>query len=180
MALIKFYDNYGCYINYVCLAVMDCCNFCCFYCMLEEGIKYVFKEVFLFYEEMLCFMYLFVGMGIEKVWIIGGEFFVCCDMIYFLWQFCVIEGIKKVNIIINGMFIEDLVLEFKFIGINFVNFSFDVLDKDCFFEIIWCDVYDKVMVIYWVLLEYNIFIKINVVVMDGKNIEDIILMAMFI
>ncbi|KGE88166.1 MAG: GTP 3',8-cyclase MoaA [Phaeodactylibacter xiamenensis] len=178
MALTKLYDNHGRHINYVRLAVTDRCNLRCFYCMPEEGIKYVSKEALLSYEEMLRLMHLLADMGIEKVRITGGEPFVRRDMIYFLRQLCAIEGIKKVNITTNGTLTEDLVPELKSIGINSVNLSLDALDKDRFFEITRRDAYDKVMATYRALLEHNMPTKINAVVMDGKNIEDIIPMAM--
>lgn len=178
MALTKLYDNHGRHINYVRLAVTDRCNLRCFYCMPEEGIKYVSREALLSYEEMLRLMHLLAGMGIEKVRITGGEPFVRRDMIYFLRQLCAIEGIKKVNITTNGTLTEDLVPELKAIGINSINLSLDALDKDRFFEITRRDAYDKVMATYRALLDHGIPTKINAVVMEGKNIEDIIPMAM--
>ncbi|MBV6653890.1 MAG: GTP 3',8-cyclase MoaA [Mameliella sp.] len=177
MALNKLYDNHGRHINYVRLAVTDRCNLRCFYCMPEEGIKYVPKEALLSYEEMLRLMHLLAGMGIEKVRITGGEPFVRRDMAYFLQQLCAIDGIKKVNITTNGTLTESLVPDLKAIGINSVNLSLDTLNKDRFFEITRRDAYDSVMKTYRALLEHDIPTKINAVVMKGKNIADLIPMA---
>lgn len=177
MALSKLYDNHGRHINYVRLAVTDRCNLRCFYCMPEAGIKYVSKESLLSYEEMLRLMRLLASMGIEKVRITGGEPFVRRDMIYFLRQLCAIEGIRKVNITTNGTLTEGLVPELKAMGIHSVNLSLDTLDKSRFFEITRRDAYDQVIRTYRALLEHSLTTKINAVVMEGKNTEDIVPMA---
>jgi cyclic pyranopterin phosphate synthase len=174
----KLYDNHGRLINYVRLAVTDRCNLRCLYCMPEEGIKYVSREALLSYEEMLRLMRLLASMGIEKVRITGGEPFVRRDMIHFLRELTAIEGIRKVNITTNGTLTEGLVPELKAMGINSINLSLDSLDRDRFFEITRRDAFDKVMGTYRALLEHDIPTKINAVVMDGKNIDDLIPMTM--
>ena len=72
---------------------------------------------------------------------------------------------------------EKLVPELKAIGINAVNLSLDTLDPQRFFNITRRDEFDKVMATYHTLMEYDIPTKINTVVMEGKNTEDIIPMA---
>ena len=57
----RLYDNHGRLINYVRLAVTDRCNLRCFYCMPEEGIKYVAREELLSYEEMFRMIKVLVG-----------------------------------------------------------------------------------------------------------------------
>jgi len=178
MALNQLYDNHGRLINYVRLAVTDRCNLRCFYCMPEEGIKYVAREALLSYEEMLRLMQLLADMGIEKVRITGGEPFVRRDMIHFLRDLCAIDGINKVNITTNGTLTEKLVPELKEMGIHSVNLSLDSLDRDRFLAITRRDAFDKVMRTYEALLAHGISTKINAVVMDGKNTEDLVPMAM--
>ena len=46
------FDNHGRPLEYLRLAVTDRCNLRCFYCMPEEGIKYLPKQELLTYEEM--------------------------------------------------------------------------------------------------------------------------------
>ena len=48
MTTETLFDNHGRPINYLRLAVTDRCNLRCFYCMPEEGIKYLPKKVFLY------------------------------------------------------------------------------------------------------------------------------------
>ena len=171
------FDNHGRQVNYVRLAVTDRCNLRCFYCMPEEGIKYVPKQELLTYEEMLRLMHLLVGLGIDKLRITGGEPFVRRDMMDFLRELCRMNGLKKVNITTNGTLTAPLIPELKQLGIHSVNLSLDTLDKERFFQITRRDEFDKVMATFYALLEHEIPTKINAVVMDGKNTEDILPMV---
>ncbi len=175
--MTKLYDNHGRPINYIRLAVTDRCNLRCFYCMPEEGIKYVAKEALLSFEEMERLIRVLVKMGIEKVRITGGEPFVRRDMINFMERLTQIEGIQKVNLTTNGTVTLQHIDRLKAMGINSVNLSLDCLDKDRFFQITRRDMFDTVMKTFHALLTAGITTKINAVVMDGQNIQDIIPMV---
>jgi cyclic pyranopterin phosphate synthase len=171
------YDNHGRKIDYVRLAVTDRCNLRCFYCMPEEGINYVKREQLLSYEEMTRLMYLLAKMGIKKVRITGGEPFLRKDMMHFLETLSQIEGIEKINITTNGTLTAPLIPKLKEMGIGTINLSLDTLDKERFFKITRRDQYEQVMETFDALLEHGIKTKINAVVMEGQNIEDIIPMV---
>ncbi|MEM6317169.1 MAG: GTP 3',8-cyclase MoaA [Bacteroidota bacterium] len=173
----KLYDNHGRRISYVRLAVTDRCNLRCFYCMPEEGIKYVPQKALLSYEEMERTVRLLVSMGIDKVRITGGEPFVRKDMMTFLTNLSKIEGLQKINLTTNGTLTTTLIPDLKKIGIRTVNLSLDSLDRQRFFEITRRDEFDKVMQTFEQLLHHGIETKINAVVMEGKNIDDLIPMA---
>jgi len=170
------FDNHGRRINYVRLAVTDRCNLRCFYCMPEEGINYVARNELLSYEEMERLLRLLFNMGITKLRITGGEPFVRRNMIDFLRTISKI-GFEQINITTNGTLTADLVPELKEIGIHSVNLSLDSLDPDRFYAITRRDVFPKVMETFHALIEHGIKTKINAVVMDGKNIDDLVPMA---
>lgn len=171
------YDNHGRQINYVRLAVTDRCNLRCFYCMPEEGIKYVPRKELMTYEELLSMMHVLAKMGITKVRITGGEPFLRKDMMDFLQSLRQIEGIEKINITTNGTLTAGLVPQLKALGINSINLSVDTLDKERFFKITRRDAYESVMETFHALLEHEIPTKLNAVVMEGQNIEDLIPMV---
>ncbi len=173
----KLFDNHGRPINYLRLAVTDRCNLRCFYCMPEEGIQYVKKKELLTYEEMLRMVGVLAEMGIEKVRITGGEPFVRRDMIGFLEALCRIKGIRKINLTTNGTLTEDKIPDLKRMGIASVNLSLDSLDRERFFKITRRDMFDQVMASFHALVDSGIPTKLNAVVMDGKNIDDLIPMA---
>ena len=170
-------DNHGRPINYLRLAVTDRCNLRCFYCMPQEGIQYLPKPHLLSYEEMIRLCTILAEMGISKVRITGGEPFVRRDIIPFLWKLSEIEGINKINITTNGVLTAPLVPELKRIGISSVNLSLDSLDRQRFFEITRRDEFPKVWETLEALLEHDIPVKINTVVVTGKNDEDILSMV---
>lgn len=173
----RLYDNHGRIISYLRLAVTDRCNLRCFYCMPEEGITYVPREDLMTYEEMILLVGVLARMGIEKVRITGGEPFVRKDMLSFLQSLSRIEGIRQINITTNGTFTSDVVPELKKMGIHSVNLSLDSLDKQRFLEITRRDVFGKVIQTLEGLLEAKIPLKVNAVVMEGKNTDDIVPLA---
>ncbi|WP_460470322.1 GTP 3',8-cyclase MoaA [Emticicia fontis] len=170
-------DNHGRPINYLRLAVTDRCNLRCFYCMPEEGIQYLPKPHLLSYEEMIRLVSILAEMGISKVRITGGEPFLRRDIMPFLWKLSEIDGINKINITTNGVLTAPLVPELKKLGVNSVNLSLDSLDRQRFYEITRRDEFPKVWETLETLLAHDIPVKINTVVMSGKNDEDILSMV---
>lgn len=168
------YDNHHRTINYLRLAVTDRCNLRCFYCMPEEGINYVPKKELLSYEEMLHIIALLAKMGISKIRITGGEPFVRKDMLYFLKDLTKVKGIQEVHLTTNGTMTAEIVPQLKKIGIQSVNLSLDSIDPQRFFQITRRDAFAKVMQSFDALLAHQIPTKINMVVMEEHNIDDII------
>ena len=170
-------DNHGREINYVRLAVTDRCNLRCFYCMPEEGITYVKREKLMTYEEMERLISVLASEGINKVRITGGEPFLRKGMYEFLQTIANIDGISDLHITTNGTLTKGRVKDFEKIGIKSVNLSLDSVDKDRFFQITRRDEFDTVMNTLHELIEYGIETKINCVVMQGQNIQDILPMV---
>ena len=169
-------DNHGREINYMRLAVTDRCNLRCFYCMPEEGIQYLPKDNLLTFEEMLRVTKIFAQQGISKIRITGGEPFLRKDMMQLLESIAAIPEIKKIHITTNGTLLIDKISKLKALGINSINLSLDSLDKKRFHEITRRDDLDKVIESMHALIAANIKVKINMVVMDGKNTDDVISM----
>lgn len=125
------------------------------------------------YEEMLQSCALLVNMGIEKIRITGGEPFVRRDIMKFLTSVSKLNGLKELTITTNGVLTAPYVAEMKAIGVTSVNLSLDTLDAARFYSITRRDEFHKVMETLNALLAHNIDVKINAVVMDGKNTRDI-------
>ncbi len=173
----KLYDNHGRLINYLRLAVTDRCNLRCFYCMPERGIQFTAREDLLTYEEMRRIVQFLVTMGIEKLRITGGEPFVRKDMMDFLYAMSKLKDLKKINITTNGTLTENLVPEFQKLRIHSVNLSLDSIDRERFHSITRRDELPTVLRTLDQLLKYDIPTKINTVVMEGKNTDDILPMV---
>ncbi|MDR6941267.1 GTP 3',8-cyclase MoaA [Mucilaginibacter pocheonensis] len=167
-------DNHGRKINYLRLAVTDRCNLRCFYCMPEDGLNWLSRAELMSYEEMLRSCSLLVKMGIEKIRITGGEPFVRKDIMQLLTSISRLNGLKDLSLTTNGVLTAQYVPELKKIGVRSVNLSLDTLDANRFFTITRRDEFGHVMAALDALLKHNIEVKINAVVMEGKNTQDII------
>jgi molybdenum cofactor biosynthesis protein A len=170
-------DNHGRIINYMRLAVTDRCNLRCFYCMPEDGLNWLSRTELMSYDEMLRACALLVKMGIQKIRITGGEPFVRKDIMQLLTAIAKLDGLKELTMTTNGVLTAPYVAEMKALGIRSVNLSLDTLDADRFFTITRRDEFANVMATLDELLKHDIEVKINAVVMDGKNTQDIIPMV---
>lgn len=145
--------------------------------MPEEGLNWLSRDELMTYEEMQRTCTLLVQMGIEKIRITGGEPFVRKDTMKLLTALSKLPGLNELTITTNGVLTAPLVPELKKIGVKSVNLSLDTLDANRFFSITKRDEFGKVMETLEQLLKYDIKVKINAVVMDGKNTQDIIPMV---
>lgn len=167
-------DRHGRRINYLRLAVTDRCNLRCFYCMPEEGIDWLSRQELMSYEEMLHISSVLVKMGVEKIRITGGEPFVRKDFMPFLTDLSRLQGLHQLTLTTNGVLTAPFVPELKKLGIPSINLSLDTLDRDRFFAITRRDEFANVMATMEELLKHDVEVKINAVVMEGKNTEDIL------
>jgi cyclic pyranopterin phosphate synthase len=95
-------------------------------------------------------------------------------MVHFLHALCETPGIRAVHITTNGTLTSGIVDSLKAMGIRSINLSLDTLDKQRFFKITRRDSFDEVMKTFHAVLEAGIPLKINCVVMNGRNTDDII------
>lgn len=171
------FDNHGRTLDYLRLAVTDRCNLRCHYCMPEHGLDWLGRADLLSYEEMLRLCRVFVGLGIRKIRITGGEPFVRRDLMFFLKKLAEIDGLEAINLTTNGVGTAQFVPELKKIGIRSVNLSLDTLDRERFFKITRRDELPRVLATLDALLEHGFSTKINAVVMQGENDMDILPLA---
>lgn len=168
------YDNHNRPITYLRLAVTDRCNLRCFYCMPEEGIKYLPKHQVLTYEEMERVVRVLARLGVEKVRITGGEPFVRSGLMDFLHRLAAVDGLNDLSITTNGVLTAPHVGNLAALGVRSVNLSLDTLDRERFRKITRRDELPAVLKTLDALLNAGIQTKINAVVMEGQNIEDLI------
>ena len=172
--MVSLFDNHGRPLNYLRLAVTDRCNLRCFYCMPEEGMQYLPKKELLTFEEIERLIVLLASMGISKVRLTGGEPFVRNDLMRLIRRVVEIPGIRELHITTNGVLTAPHIPELKKLGIASVNLSLDTLDREKFKMITHRDEFQNTMKTLQLLQDFEIPVKINAVVMDGKNIDDIL------
>jgi len=137
-------------------------------------LNWLARKELMSYEEMLRACTLLVKMGIQKIRITGGEPFIRKDIMRFLTALSKLEGLNELSITTNGVLTAPHVAELKNIGVRSVNLSLDTLDAGRFFTITRRDEFSAVMATMDELLKHDMEVKINAVVMDGKNTRDII------
>jgi molybdenum cofactor biosynthesis protein A len=174
---LTLYDNHNRPLNYVRIAVTDRCNLRCFYCMPQESIQYLPKKSLLTFEEIERLLLLLADLGISKVRFTGGEPFVRNDLMKLLQKTSEIDGIRDIHLTTNGILTAPHIPDLKRLGISSVNLSLDTLDKKRFFMITQRDEFERTFETLNLLQKYGIPVKINAVVMDGKNIDDLIPLA---
>jgi cyclic pyranopterin phosphate synthase len=142
--------------------------------MPEEGIKYLPQKELLTFDEILRIVRITARLGISKIRLTGGEPFVRPDLMDIIRQVVKVDGINELHITTNGTLTTPHIDELRDLGIKSVNLSLDTLNPERFKSITRRDEFQKTWDTLQQLLRSNIPVKINAVVMEGKNIDDII------
>lgn len=167
-------DSYNREIDYVRIAVTDRCNLRCFYCMPLQGIEYEPKENLLSYEEIIRLLIILSDIGFKKVRFTGGEPFVRKDFISLLEKVSKLNLYDSIHITSNGTMLSKHIPKLKELGVNKINLSLDSLSPERFEKITRRNDFEKVIKTLYRLLDEGFTVKINAVVMNGINTEDII------
>lgn len=167
-------DNHNRVINYLRLAVTDRCNLRCNYCMPSEGIDFAKKDKLLTTDELSKIGNLMTEMGIDKIRITGGEPFVRKDLMTLLRNLKNNPGLKDISITTNATLIGPHIDELKALGIKDVNVSMDAINKATFERITRRDHFDTVHNNLIRLITEGFNVRINFIVLDQQNVEDII------
>ncbi|MBF12128.1 MAG: GTP 3',8-cyclase MoaA [Flavobacteriaceae bacterium] len=167
-------DSFHRKIEYVRIAITDRCNLRCFYCMPKEGIPYEPKKELLSYEEIIRLLKILGLLGFKKVRFTGGEPFLRKDFVKLLTKTKNLGVYDSINITTNGTLLLKYLDLIKELGIKNINLSLDSLDPKRFNKITRRDDFNKVIETLNRLIDYKFNIKVNAVIMDGINNQDII------
>ncbi len=171
-------DGYGRTINYLRLAVTDRCNLRCRYCMPKEGLSPGNDNHILSFEELVRLVGVAASCGINKLRFTGGEPFVSKDFMRLLEAVHTIPGIEAIHITSNGVAVAEHVSRLQEMGIAGFNLSLDSLDPNRFSYITRRDALGPVKETLDSLVQARIPLKINVVVQQGINTDEIASLAL--
>jgi molybdenum cofactor biosynthesis protein A len=146
--------------------------------MPEEGIKYLPKKELLSFEEIIRFVTVVAKMGISKIRFTGGEPFVRHDLMKLISAVTEIPGIREWHITTNGILTRPYIPDLKNLGVGSVNLSLDTLNAERFRMITRRDEFGACLETLQSLIKMQVPVKINTVVMPGKNIDDIVPIAL--
>ncbi|HVI46932.1 MAG TPA: GTP 3',8-cyclase MoaA [Chitinophaga sp.] len=159
-------------VDYVRLSVTDRCNLRCTYCM-PELMRFVPRKELLTDDEIFSLLQLLAEAGISKVRITGGEPFLRPGLMPLLERISGIQGITEIAVTTNGVLTQPYIPLLKAAGINNINLSLDTLQAERFRRITHRDKFTGVMQTLENLLQHGMQVKINVVIMEDVNTDEI-------
>jgi len=163
-------DNFGRRVEYLRLSVTDRCNYRCFYCMPEAGFVAEPRANLLRTEELTRLVGLFVGLGVHKVRVTGGEPLIRRNLAALVTELAAFPGLEDLSLTTNGDQLERFAGDLAKAGINRVNISLDSLNATTFGDITRGGDLDHVLAGIERALEVGLTpVKLNMVVMAGIN-----------
>ncbi len=124
-------DKYGRRISYVRLSITDRCDFRCTYCMAEE-MTFLPRHEVMSLEECLQVAKVFVGLGVNKLRITGGEPLVRKEAMWLIERLGALPGLDNLVLTTNGSQLGRFAAPLKAAGVKRINISLDTLKADRF------------------------------------------------
>jgi len=172
MSKNKLTDRFGRTINYVRLSVTDRCDFRCVYCMAED-MTFLPRQQVLTLEEIARLARNFVELGTEKIRLTGGEPLVrkgIVDLVQEIGSY----GLRDFAMTTNGNQLTTLAEPLRKAGLQRLNISLDSLDAEKFHSITRTGKLSKVLDGIDAARDAGFRgIKLNAVVMKGRNDQDV-------
>jgi GTP 3',8-cyclase len=167
-------DSLGRQIADLRLSVTDRCNFKCSYCKTARGVHAVSRSELLTYEEMERLARLFVGLGIRKIRVTGGEPLLRRNLEALIERLAAIPELVDLALTTNGFNLYEKAPALKAAGLGRVTVSLDSLRPDRFFEITRSSDFPKVLRSIEAAKEWGFEpVKVNCVLVRGFNEDEI-------
>jgi cyclic pyranopterin phosphate synthase len=168
-------DPFGRSVTYLRVSVTDRCDFRCTYCMAED-MTFLPKRDLLTLEELDRLCSVFIGKGVRKLRLTGGEPLVRKNIMFLiraLSRHVKTGALDELTLTTNGSQLFRFANELAACGVKRINVSLDTLDTDKFKEITrWGDL-SRVMKGIEAAEAAGIHIKINAVALKGFNDTEI-------
>jgi GTP 3',8-cyclase len=165
------------------ISVTDRCNFRCVYCMPKEvfgrDFQFLPSRLLLSFEEITRLARIFIGLGVEKIRLTGGEPLVRRDLERLIEMLAGLDGLRDLTLTTNGSLLSRKAQALKDAGLQRISVSLDSLDNDVFKAMNDVDFpVERVLVGIEAARAAGLWpIKINMVVKRGVNDQSIIDMA---
>jgi len=160
-------DSFGRDHNYLRISLTDNCNLRCFYCMPEEDYEFTPASRLMQLDEIEAIAKIFVGEGVNKIRLTGGEPLVRKDADK------IILSLSKLPVALtlttNGTRLHEYVDVLKAANIKSLNISLDTLQPDKFLLLTRRDQFRQVYDNIHLLIQQGFHVKVNVVAMKGMN-----------
>lgn len=167
-------DPYARPITYLRVSVTDRCDFRCVYCMAEH-MQFLPKAELLTLEELDRLCTAFVGLGVSKLRITGGEPLVRRGIMGFFRQMSrhLGQGLDELTLTTNGSQLGRFADELAECGVRRVNVSLDTLDEDKFARVTRWGRLPQVLRGIEAAKAAGLRVKINTVALKGFNEDEL-------
>ncbi|MFN3845747.1 MAG: GTP 3',8-cyclase MoaA [Paracoccaceae bacterium] len=167
-------DPFARAISYLRVSVTDRCDFRCVYCM-AENMTFLPKADLLTLEELDRMCSTFVGMGVEKLRITGGEPLVRKGIMTFfhaMTRHLDSGALKELTLTTNGSQLAKYAAELAACGVRRINVSLDTLDAKKFADITRWGRLPQVLDGIEAAKAAGLRVKINAVALKGFNEDE--------
>jgi cyclic pyranopterin phosphate synthase len=168
-------DPFGRHVSYLRVSVTDRCDFRCVYCM-AENMTFLPKKDLLTLEELDRLCTVFIGKGVRKLRLTGGEPLVRKNIIWLvqsLSRHLQSGALEELTLTTNGSQMPRFARELYEHGVRRVNISLDTLRPDRFKAITRWGNFDQVMAGIEAAQSAGLAVKINAVALKGVNEDEI-------
>jgi cyclic pyranopterin phosphate synthase len=172
-------DPFGRNIDYLRISVTDRCNERCLYCMPEGYTGWERREEHLSAGEILRIVRVAAGLGFRKFRLTGGEPLVRGDLVEIVRGMKQIPGVEVMALSTNGTRLAVLAQPLREAGIRTANVSLDALNPELYHRITGGHVADVRAGIRAALATGFERVKLNCVLMRGKNESEIWPLVLF-
>lgn len=172
-------DPFGRRIDYLRLSVTDRCDFRCVYCM-PENMRFNARDELLSIDELYQIANTFIGLGVRRIRITGGEPLVRKDLLTLLCKLGVRSELDDLSITTNGSQLVGRAEELRRSGVRRLNVSLDSLHRERFALLARRDSLIKVLEGIEKARSVGFErIKINSVIQKGINNDEVYELAMY-
>ncbi len=163
------------------ISVTDRCNFRCSYCMPKsvfgQGYRFMDRKELLTFEELERVARAFVGLGVEKIRLTGGEPLLRREIERLVERLAQIDGLD-LTLTTNASLLARKALALRDAGLDRVNVSLDSLDDATFRAMNDVDFpVERVLEGIAAASEVGLPVKVNAVVKRGVNDDGVVEMA---
>ena len=166
-------DGLGRSIDYLRLSVTDRCDFRCVYCMAKT-MTFLPRQQVLSLEELQRLAALFVGQGVRKIRLTGGEPLIRPGIVELCRNIAALPGLRELVMTSNGSQLVRLARPLAAAGVKRMNISLDSLDPERFRAITRNgDLHQVLGGIEAASVAGFERVKLNCVVMKGRNFDEV-------
>ncbi len=162
------------------ISVTDRCNFRCTYCMPFDEYVWIAKQEILTFEEIERLARIFIGLGVERIRLTGGEPLLRKDLHLLVERLAALGGLQDLCLTTNGALLAEQAPLLKAAGLKRINVSLDTLDPEKFKRIVKRGNLAKVLEGLFAAQGRGLHpIKINAVIERGVNDDEILPLVEF-